>query len=148
MNPRRLALTLAAVAFALAALAVSIRLLGDTPTDARMFRTGAALCGHDLYKWDRQIEVQPGPDPFAPFMRAPFYALALEPLLRFDFKTSWYVVNAAALAVLMFVLPAAARRREQWYISLLAVFFLGFSINVVLQQTGPSWCWCWPSCFC
>jgi len=136
MSPRRLALTVAAVAFALAALLAAIRLLGATPTDARVFRTGAALCGPDLYKYDRQVEVQPGPDPFAPFMRAPFYALALKPLLRFDFKTAWYVVNAAALAILMFILPAAARRREQWYISLLAVFFLGFSLNVALQQDG------------
>ena len=136
MSPRRLALTVAAVAFALAALLAAIRLLGATPTDARVFRTGAALCGPDLYKYDRQVEVQPGPDPFAPFMRAPFYALALKPLLRFDFKTSWYLVNAAALAILMFLLPAAARRREQWYISLLAVFFLGFWLNLILQQDG------------
>ena len=136
MSRRSLTGTVAVVAFALAALLVTIRLLGDTPTDARMFRTGAALCGPDLYNYGRQAEVQRGPGSFAPFMRAPFYALALEPLLRFDFKTAWYVVNATALAILMAILPAAARRREQWYISLLAVFFLAFWLNLALQQDG------------
>jgi hypothetical protein len=134
MNRRLLAT--AAVIFAWAALAVSIRLLGSTPTDARMFRTGAVLCGPDLYKYDRQAAVQTERGTFAPFMRAPFYALALRPLVRFDFRTAWYAVNAAALAALMFLLPAAVGRPKDWHLSLLTVFFLAFWLNLILQQDG------------
>jgi hypothetical protein len=137
MRLGRIAAVAASLALCAVALALVLRVYAGRPqTDARVFYTGAVLCGPDLYNYDRQIQVQRGMV-FAPYLRAPFYALALRPLLPFNFWPAWFVVNLAALALLMRLLPPATERSRNSYISLFPLLFVaGFLLNVVFQQDG------------
>jgi hypothetical protein len=82
----------------LAAL-LAILMVRSECNDCRVFRTGAILVGNGMYDPAAQAALQPG-EPLLPFFRAPFYGLLLKPLLLFDFRTAWRVLNA--LAALLF----------------------------------------------
>jgi hypothetical protein len=76
----------------LAAL-LAILMVRSECNDCRVFQTGAVLVGNGMYDPAAQAALQPG-QPLLPFFRAPFYGLLLKPLLLFDFRTAWRVLNA------------------------------------------------------
>ena len=79
---------------------LAILMVRSECSDCRVFQTGAVLAGSGMYEPAAQAALQPG-QPLLPFFRAPFYGLLLKPLLLFDFRTAWRVINAIA-ALLFF----------------------------------------------
>jgi hypothetical protein len=112
----------------LAALLAILMVRGEC-NDCRVFQTGAVLAGSGMYDPAAQAALQPG-EPFLPFFRAPFYGLLLKPLLLFDFRIAWRVLNAAG-ALLFFGLSqhlTGGRWTPLWALAC-PLFWVNFAIG-------------------
>jgi hypothetical protein len=106
---------------------------GIGSVDTTMFRVGATLCGPGLYRYDLQSKLLGSHN--TPFFRAPFYAWMLRPLLRFDFALTLYLLNLAATAAVILLLPRSLGKYRYGF-SPLVVLFAPLAVNFSLEQDG------------
>ena len=99
-----------------------------------MYQTGATLLGPHLYNYEQQRELQVSN--WAPYLRAPFYAVLLRPLLRFDFTKAWLAVRTLLLIAFLLMLPRALGLGSRWYFIALGLPFLSLPINFAWGQDG------------
>ena len=102
--------------------------------DSTMFRVGAMLFGPGLYRHDLQSKLLGGHD--TPFFRAPFYAWMLRPLLRFNFALALFLLNLAATAAVILLLPRSLGKYRYGF-SPLVVLFIPLALNFSVEQDGP-----------
>lgn len=117
-------------------LGVLAYLYGFYQHDSRMFRTGAELCGPNLYKYEAQSKVQGVQSLGTPFFRAPFYAWALRQLARTgDFRLAFLLVSLAAAAFVAVWLPRGLDLK--WNLPLAPVLlFFPLVLNFLVEQDG------------
>ncbi len=99
--------------------------------DLRVFLTGGALAGPNLYDRSLQVEIQK-PCPWIPFYRAPFYAAALHPLTllpRFD--VAWEILNLVSIVVSLWLLAELGAKNL-----LASALFFPLLINFGVSQDG------------
>lgn len=108
--------------------------LGAGRKDSIMYQTGATLLGPHLYDYREQRQLQVAN--WAPYLRAPFYAVLLKPLLYFDFTKAWLAVRTICLVLLLLMLPRALGLRSRWYFIGLALPFVSLPINFAWGQDG------------
>jgi Glycosyltransferase family 87 len=101
--------------------------------DSTMFRVGATLFGPDLYRHDLQAKLLGSHD--TPFFRAPFYAWMLRPLLRFNFALALFLLNLAATAAVILLLPRTLGK-YRYGLSPLVVLFIPLALNFSVEQDG------------
>jgi len=106
---------------------------GIGKNDSFMFRTGATLCGPHLYEYDLQRKLLGGHD--TPYFRAPFYALLLRPLLRFNFAEALFVLNLAAAGLVILLLPWSMGK-YRYALSPLIALFIPLALNFSIEQDG------------
>ena len=106
---------------------------GIGKNDSNMFRVGATLCGPGMYRYDLQAKLLGGRD--TPFFRAPFYAWMLRPLLRLDFARALFLLNLAAVAAVILLLPRSLGN-YRYSLSLLVVLFVPLNLNFSIEQDG------------
>jgi hypothetical protein len=101
--------------------------------DSTMFRVGAILSGPGLYRYDLQSKLLGSHD--TPFFRAPFYAWMLRPLLRLDFALALFLLNLAATAAVILLLPRSLGK-YRYGLSPLVVLFVPLAVNFSVEQDG------------
>ncbi len=106
---------------------------GIGANDSAMFRVGATLCGPDLYRYDMQSKLLGSHN--TPFFRAPFYAWLLRPLLRTDFAFVVFLLNLAAAAAVILLLPRSLGK-YRYGLSPLIILFSPLAANFSIEQDG------------
>ena len=106
--------------------------LGIGQLDGIMYETGAKLVGPGLYNYEQQQSMQA--PRWAPYLRAPFYALAFRPLLSHDFPYAWLAARLMTLIVLLLILPGALA--VPWQVTALSPLFFSLAINFGWEQDG------------
>ncbi len=101
--------------------------------DARVFRTGATLCGPHMYEGQLQLALQPGVKRFLPYYRAPFYGCLLRPLKWIGFDRAWLALNLAAVIGVALLIPLVVGKRVSP--AILGLFF-PFAFNFAIEQDG------------